>query len=520
LTGHTAGRLGIATPQRLASEVGAAAFTSGGNAIDAALAAALSLTVCYPDNCALGGDLIAIVRTVDGETMVVNASGPAAMAVDVATLRARGDRMPVYGADAVTVPGLIAGLHALWSLGARRAWSAAFGPAIEQATDGVAVPPSLAASLQVNGSLINADPGLRGVFAPGGRLLAAGEILRQPALAGSLQALASGGPDAFYAGELGRSVIAFLRSQGSALTEDDLAAFTVDRAEPLAVDLRGARLLTAPPNSQGFLLPLIVRAIETLDDDLDPLGADAGLLARIFQRAVEDRTRLGDPGFVDVPLDEFISADRLRTVLAAPVPEPTANVTANGDTVAIVTADDEGNCVSLIQSLFHSFGAGLLDPETGIICHNRGAYFSLDADSPNVIAPGKRPVHTLMPALVLEDDRPTVVLGTMGGSGQPQILAQILSRLHLGSDAREAVDAPRWVYGGMEVDSPPDEVLYESRVPDVARESLERTGFPCRELTAYDENVGHAQLITVGADGELVAASDPRSEGAAIVVER
>ena len=520
MTSRAAGRLGIATPQRLATEVGAAAFTAGGNAIDAALAAALSLTVCYPDNCALGGDLIAIVRRADGQTITVNASGPAAMATDVAALRARGQRMPVYGADSVTVPGLIAGLHALWSYGARSEWSAAFDAAIAQARDGVPVPPSLAASLRVNAALIDADPGLRAVVAPDGELLAEGEVLRQRALANSLEALAAGGPSEFYRGELGRSVIAFLRSQGSVLTEDDLAGFAVDRVEPLCRDIRGAQLLTAPPNSQGFLLPLIMRAIETIDDHLDPLGPDAGLLARIFQRAVEDRGRLGEPAAVEVPLDELLATERLRTALDARVQAPAANLTANGDTVAIVTADDEGNCVSLIQSLFHSFGAGLLDPETGIICHNRGAYFSLEVDSPNVIAPGKRPAHTLMPALVLEGGRPTVVLGTMGGSGQPQILAQILSRLHLGGDAQEAVDAPRWVYGGMEVDSPPDEVLFESRVPHVARQSLERTGFPCRELTAYDENVGHAQLIMLGTDGTLFAASDPRSEGAAIVVER
>jgi gamma-glutamyltranspeptidase len=459
-------RSAIAAPQRSAAEAGAAAFAAGGNAIDAALAAAVSLTVTYPSNCALGGDLIALVRRRDGRAVVVNASGPAPAAVDVPALQARGPRMPVYGPDTVTVPGLIAGLRAVWSLGAVRLWADAFAAAIAQARDGVAVAPSLGAALRRHAARLARDPGMRAVLFDGGEPLAAGRTLRQPALAATLETLAAGGPDAFYRGELGASVVAAV---GSALAADDLATYAPELAEPL----RDGEVLTAPPNSQGFLLPMILRAA----GGLDPLGADAGALAAIFRRAADARERL------------------------------------LGDTVAVVAADGDGTTVSLLQSLFHSFGAGILDPRTGVAVHNRGAYFSLDPRSPNLIAPGKRPAHTLMPCTVLDRARPAVVAATMGGNAQPQILAHVLLQLRRGADPVAAVSAPRWVLGGTGVDGPREELMIEPGVPEAARRALAATGLP---RTAVDA-VGHAQLITIAMDGSVAAASDPRSEGGAIV---
>jgi gamma-glutamyltranspeptidase/glutathione hydrolase len=503
--------LGIASPQRSASEAGAASFEAGGNAFDAALAAATSLAVSYPDNCALGGDLIALIRRPGHEPLVVNASGWAAAGTDVDALRS-GAAMPVYGPATVTVPGLVAGLHAIWAFGAARPWHAAFEMAIQQARDGTEVSPSLAASIEANAQRIEADTGLRGVLGTASGLLAAGSTLRQPALASSLEAIAAHGPAAFYDGPIGASLIATLRAHGSALSAGDFAEFSPELVAPLRTRLPEGELLTAPPNSQGFLLPLILQAVGQLDERLDPLGPDAARLAAIFRHAVSVRSQyLADPARVPVPVAELLDPERLRVVPA----EPTRP--ASGDTVAVVAADDEGNAVSLIQSLFHSFGAGILDPRTGIICHNRGSYFSLDPRSPNVIAPGKRPAHTLMPATVERQGKPAVVAGTMGGSGQPQILSQVLLRLRHGDDPTAAVSAPRWVYGGMEVDSPPDEVLIESRVPDEAVRALRAEGFACRMLGDYDENVGHAQLVKIEQDGSITAASDPRSEGAGLV---
>jgi gamma-glutamyltranspeptidase/glutathione hydrolase len=186
----------------------------------------------------------------------------------------------------------------------------------------------------------------------------------------------------------------------------------------------------------------------------------------------------------------------------------------------VVAVDGDGNAVSLIQSVFHAFGSGILDPATGVLLHNRGAYFSLDPESPNAIAGGKRPAHTLMPAAVLERGRLAAVLGTMGGSAQPQILSQVLLRLRLGDGAQAAVDAPRWILGGMEAGSAREALHVEARVPAAAREALERTGRPIHALDDLDGGAGHVQLITVAADGTLAAASDPRSEGAGLVVTR
>jgi gamma-glutamyltranspeptidase/glutathione hydrolase len=391
--------------------------------------------------------------------------------------------MPLYGPATVTVPGLVAGWHALWSLGAARPWAEAFAAAVAQAEDGVTVPPSLAAAFAEELPRLAADPGLSALFLRAdGTAPRAGDHLRQPALAATLRRLAADGPDAFYRGPVGASLVACLQAHGSPMTEEDLDAFSPEHAEPLRERIGDDEILTAPPNSQGFLLPRILRAA----GDRDPLGPDAGDLAAVFDDAAAARARaLGDPR----------GAPR-----------------ATGDTVAVVAVDSDGCAVSLIQSLFHAFGAGIADPATGIVLHNRGAYFSLDPASPNLLAGGKRPAHTLMPAAVMREGRLTTVLGTMGGSAQPQILAQVLLRLARGAPPQAALDAPRWILS--------DALYVEAGVPAPARAALARTGRPLHLLPDRDSEVGHTQLVAVAPDGSLSAASDPRSEGGALVVTR
>ncbi len=490
MTPESPSRLAIATPQAPATEAGLAAFEAGGNALDAALAAALSLTVAYPNNCALGGDLIAIVCLADGATRVVNASGPAPAAVDAGRLLAA-DWIPIRGPDPVTVPGLLAGLGAIAELGAQRSWESQFEAAIGLAEDGFAVPPTLAAAIAGAAADLEADEGCRQVYFESGSPLRAGELLRQPALARTLRRIAAEGPAVFYGGELGAELVAFLRGAGSPISLADLAGFAPEVGPPLLADLDdGQTIATAPPNSQGFVLPLILQAPELREGPVDPLGAGASALAGAFARGLAIREeRLCDP----------------------------AALSGGGDTVAVVTADDAGNSVSLLQSVFHGFGAALLDPATGVLFHNRGACFSADPDSPNAIAAGRRPAHTLMPCMVLADGRPTIVVSTMGGSGQPQILAEIILRLRAGDSAAAALDAPRWVLspgaGG--------DIAYEPRLPAAAREALAATGRPLRAIDDYADESGHAQLILIGdRPDRFEAASDPRSEGAAAVTDR
>jgi gamma-glutamyltranspeptidase len=246
---------------------------------------------------------------------------------------------------------------------------------------------------------------------------------------------------------------------------------------------------------------------------LDPLSTSASELARIFAQVAEARARyLADPRFSPVPVDELVSA-RVPTS-----PPPSRSVHGRGDTVAVVAADDEGRAVSLIQSLFDSFGTGILDPRTGIIAHNRGAFFSLDPASPNVLAPGKRPAHTLTPVMCLEDGNLRSVLGTMGGLAQTQILTHVLLHLRRGLSLAEALRAARWTVGGIEAGSNHVQIHAEGRVPRHVVGALAADGWEIISLPDFASDVGEVQAITRDRSGRYSAASDPRSEGLALRV--
>jgi gamma-glutamyltranspeptidase/glutathione hydrolase len=510
----------IASPHALATAAAEDAIRGGGNAIDAALAAAAALTVVYPHNTALGGDLIALVRTPDGDITCVNASGPAPARTDLAAVVARhGGQMPVTGPDTITVPGAVAGWAALHEAGAALSWAEHFAAAVLHA-EGVPVAPGLAAAIADAKDMIAADPGMRAVFSPGGIPLLEGEPLRQEALAVTLAKIAAQGPEVLYGGQTGELLTAGLRALGCPIDLDDLASYEVERPAPLCRTFRGHRVFTSPPNTHGFLLLQALGAVAELEGGADLLGADAGRLAALFHRGVADRNRhLADPRFAPVDVDALLAPAYLRGLTREPAKRATTG-RASGDTVAVVTADSDGYAVSLIQSLFHGFGAAVLEPSTGILMHNRGSFFSLDPDSPNVLAPGKRPAHTLMPVMVTEGDRLAWVTGTMGGKAQPQIHAQLLLRLLDGAGPAEATAAPRWVVGGLETGQPEDTVSFETDVRPQAAAALAALGVPLVELPSGSEWVGHAQVVAVDLNGTPTAGSDPRSDGAAVVATR
>jgi len=507
----------VAAPHAAATEAAVAAYRDGGSAIDAAIAAAAVLTVVYPHNVALGGDLIALVRTPDGAVTCVNASGWAAAAVDVPALRGRhGTALPVRGADTVTVPGGVRGWEALRGFGSRLDWSRLLEPAQRIAHDGVEVPQSLATHLAdpENADLIGVDD-FAAVFCPAGRALTAGEELRQPALAQTFAALRSGGPEEFYAGELGRRSVQYLQDHGSAVTPADFADFTADITAPIAVDFRGLTVWTSPPNSHGFAMLRALRAIADLGIGA-PLGADVPTLMQLFRQgnALRDRY-LADPRMAAVDVSALLSTD---------VPAATGHAQAGslavpaGDTVGVAAADSDGVAVSLIQSVYHAFGSGLVDPQTGILFHDRGTGFDLDPRSPNVVAGRKRPRHTLMPALTTENGALRHVLATMGGQGQPQILTQILLRLLDGAGAAQAVAAPRAIVGRQTLHSTDDSVVVEEDFDQAATAALTDSGLDLVAVPASGESSGQANVVTVDRDGALTAATDPRSDGAASVV--
>jgi gamma-glutamyltranspeptidase len=511
----------VATPHRPATDAAVAAFERGGNAIDAALAAAAVLTVTYPHNCALCGDLFALVRAPSGETVSVNASGPAGSAADRRALRAAAGALPITGAQTVTVPGLVAGWERIHALGARQPWACAIEPAIEHAEDGAAVAPRLADAIAETAT---SDRGMAEVFAAGGRRLVAGDRLHQPALARTLAAIADDGAAAFYDGAIARRIVDAVAAGGGHLTVADLREYAPETGPPLRGAFGDLDVLTSPPNSSGVLVLQALAALETAGL-ADPLGEDAGTLAEILRLGDHDRTRLlGDPRGASFDREAWLGDARLADLVAAArrasagerlAASVQANATPNGDTAAIVAWDGDGWAVSLIQSLFHSFGAQILEPETGVLLHNRGAGFSLDEAHPNALEPGRRPAHTLMPIMVEEDGCLGGVLGTMGGKVHAQIHVQVLLSLLDGRSPQDAVDAPRWIVGGMEIGERDDHIRIEDGCAEPARDALSRATLHALTVPRGSEWLGHAQAIWLR--GGRGAGSDFRADGAAAV---
>jgi gamma-glutamyltranspeptidase len=508
-TSRSGRRLALATPHTAATEAGVAAFDAGGNAVDAALTACSVLTVVYPHMCSIGGDMFALLHRPGGDVIALNGSGAAPMELSAGHVRGPGTNMPVTGPHTITVPGVLAGWETLRGLGATFGIGAILEPAIDHAVDGCAVVPSVRRALTDHA-------GMAGTLVPAG-IPKESTIIRQRALGQTLREIASDGVSAFYRGDVGHSFVRGVRAAGSSLSEADLGRHETELTEPVTARFGPRRVLTTPPNSQGFVLLEILLALEAIRVNRDALGPDVATIARVFELASKDRDRhLADPRFGPVPVDDLLSDDHI-TAIAERVGDPHRSEglvgrTPLGDTVAVVAADDEGWAVSVIQSVFHSFGSKFLEPSTGIICHNRGACFSLDESSPNVLRGGKRPAHTLMPVMVVNDGRLEIVAGTMGGYAQPQIHAQILGRLFAGADVATAVSAPRWVLGAPEAGGRWDVVSIERSAFDLCGQQLQDAGRDVVVLDDGDEEVGHAQYIVLSDDG-LRAASDPRADG-------
>lgn len=534
----------VAAPHASATVAAAQCVRAGGNAVDAAVAAAFALAVVQPHYTSIGGDLIALVMTPGGSITAINATGYAGRNVSADRLAARhGASMPVSGIDTVTVPGAVAGLAAVHGLGAALPWSACIGPAQELAEAGVPASPSLLRAVRGEWGLVAGDLGLHSLLAPGGRPLQPGQHLRQPQLAASLAELARDGPRSFYAGALAGRLVRGLQALGSPIDDIDLAEYAVVQEAPLTGSYAGHQLSTSAPNSQGFLLLEILGVLEVLGG-IEPLAADAAILSGIFQLAARDRRQwLADPASMPFSAADLLAPGRL-TELAGEVSraassarpassawlagsagaagasqeaEPGSRVArapGSGDTVAVVTADTSGRAVCLIQSVFHLLGSGILEPATGILLHNRGSSFALRRDSPNQIGARKRPAHTLMPVMVHQDGALKWVVGTMGGTRQPQIQTQLVLRLTGGEPPAQALAAPRWVVEGG-ADHPM--AFVEEQLAPAAVDSI-RADLPVTWQGPEDDMTGRAQIAWVSGSGNAGAVSDPRGEGSAQVI--
>jgi gamma-glutamyltranspeptidase/glutathione hydrolase len=531
------GRRGIvASPHPLATVAGLEALRRGGTAVDAAVAVGATLAVVYPHMTGLGGDSFWLIWDARARRLAaLQAAGAAAAAATPELYRGHGlAQIPTRGPlAALTVPGAVDGL---WTahrfsrerLGSAVPWGDLLEAATRHAADGIPVSPCQArVTAGATDLLTGRDPALsafRATYLDGDQPLPPGRSLAQPRLARTLEQLAREGGRCFYEGALAGEIGHACEAVGSPLRASDLAAHQARWADPVSVPYRGGVAASVPPPSQGPVALAILGMLDGLDvADRAREPADyVHLLVEATKLAFGDRDRwLADPERSAVPMRRLLDpgylrerSRRIRMDRAAPA--PVASGIDRGDTIACVTADAAGNCVSLIQSLYHEWGSGVIAGETGVVLQNRGAGFTLDAAHPNVLAPGKRPFHTLTPFMYLRDGRPCLVAGTMGGEGQPQTLVALATRVvDLGLDVQAAVEGPRWVYGRT-WGAPTRALALEARFGDAVAADLARRGHDLRILPPWSDTAGHAQALQLEADGRLVGGGDPRADGPAL----
>jgi gamma-glutamyltranspeptidase len=341
--------------------------------------------------------------------------------------------------------------------------------------------------------------------------------VRQPDVARTLRRLADAGATDLYRGALAHEIDAAFRAAGGLLRREDLAAFAPEWVDPVRLSYRGLDVVTTAPNSQGVTALMMLNALAVLDPAAPGTAGhvEALIAAKRFAFAARDRF-VADPRFVDVPTAELLSLDFAERGLAdAGRAAPRSSA---GDTVYLCAVDAEGNACSMIESVYYGFGSCFVAGETGLLMHNRGRYFSLDDDHPNRLEPGKRPLHTLMASMAFDGDDLRLVFGTMGADGQAQTTVQVLDRYLAGAGVTEAVAAPRILHGRFVPEDDPEALTIEAPFGEETIAALRAAGHDPIVVGAHDERLGHAHAIELRPDGTLDAASDPRSDGAAIVL--
>ena len=524
----------VASPHVLASQSGVAALRAGGNALDAAIAAAATIAIVYPHMNGIGGDNFWLFWDAGARRLrALCGAGRSAAAASIEWYAAHGVREAIPargGLAALTVPGVVDGWwqahrHSAEAMGSPLGWDDLLADAIEYAREGFSAsagqrrPPPREPDLFGPTASAEVRSGLWPLYHPDA--LARGPLV-QADLARSLEAIRDGGPDELYRGALGQRLIAAVAAAGSPLGVEDLAAHRSEWVEPLSLPWGAGVAVSFPPPTQG----MSALALLGISEGFDLAGLDEAdyvhLLVEAVKLAFGDRDRhLTDPAAMTVSPAELLAPERLarlrgrisrRRALA-----PAEAAAPAGDTIAIVTADAAGNAVSLIQSLYYTFGSALVAGDTGIVLQNRGAFFSLDPRHPNALAPRKHTMHTLIPSMYLEGGRPRMVYGTMGGEGQPQTQAALLTRrLQRGLGTQACVEAPRWLYGrtwGVATRA----LSLEGRYPAAIARDLAERGHDVKVGEDWDDLFGHAHAIWLGGDvGGLQGGSDPRADGGAL----
>ena len=515
----------VATSQPLAALAGVRQMMQGGNAVDAAVAAAAVLNVVEPVSTGVGGDMFALVwNNKEKSLRALNGSGRSPSAASLEELRAKGhNRMPESGVHTVTVPGAVHGWETILESCGTMSLSQVLQPAIEYAQEGFPVSDIIAFQWSNQLDKLSRLPSGQEMLL-NGRTPKEGEVMRIPTLARTLNAIAEGGSEAFYNGELADKIAAFVQEQSGWLSTEDLAAHTSDWEEPISTDYRGVTCWECPPNGQGIAALEALNIAEGFDlKGMGPQSPDAyHHLIESMRLAFADAFEyVADPGQASVPTAELISKDYARTRRALIDPKramdtvPYGRVHGGSDTVYISSVDGEGNACSFIYSIYANFGTGMVVPGTGIALHNRGSLFSLDPGHRNALAPGKRPYHTIIPGMATIDGELYLCYGVMGAFMQPQGHLQVISNVvDFGMDPQAALNALRFAV------SQNDVALEEGISPQVV-DYLAARGHRTRLIHGYHRGIsggfGGAQLIQRDPEtGVLRGGSEPRKDGCAI----
>ena len=516
----------VTAPHASAALAGRDVLASGGTAIEAMVAAAATIAVVYPHMNSIGGDGFWIIHRPGEAPVGISACGRAA---GLATPEWYADRghgeMPTRGAHAaLTVPGSIAGwAKALEHVDAARRLPLAelLGPAIGHARNGMVVTANQADCTKAKLDGLKDVPGFAGIFLVDGAPPREFDMMKQPALANTLETLAREGLDSYYRGSIAEIHGAFLEAAGSPLRLSDLRRFEAEIVTPLSVELSAGTVFNMPPPTQGVSSLMILALFDRLKvaegEGFDHLH---GLIEATKQAFILRNAGLGDPDLMDKPAQEWLrpetldplhaKLDRKRALAWPHEPKP-------GDTIWMGAADRDGTVVSFIQSVYWEFGSGLTCLDTGVFFQNRGAGFSLQP-GPNQLGPFRRPFHTLNPALAHLKDGRVMAYGTMGGEGQPQTQAAVFSRYALfGQGLQKAITAPRWLLGRTWGDVTTSLKLEDRFGPELVAE-LKAAGHQVETIDAFSDTAGHAGALVRHPSGVLEGASDPRSDGAAVTL--
>ncbi len=485
-----------ATSQPLATQVALDILKAGGSAVDAAIAANATLGLMEPTGCGIGGDLFAIVWDADGKELTgLNASGRSPQRLTLQYLRDNGvSKLPPRGPLPVSVPGAVDGWFELHNRYGRLPMSEILAPAIAYAEKGFPVSEVIADAWERNAENLAEYPGFAETFMPNGRTPRKGEVFSNPRLAATYETIAEGGRDAFYSGAIAQKIDSYMQERGGLLEYSDLAAHRSEWVQPVATNYRGYDIYELPPNGQGIAALQILNILESYD--IAAMGPDSAQYVHTFveakKLAFEDRAKFyADMEFVDVPVDTLISkgyAAKRRMLIddkTAAKNYPAGNtLLEDGDTIYLTVADSDGNMVSLIQSNFRGMGSGMTPGDLGFILQDRGELFSLQEGHANVVEPGKRPFHTIIPAFIMQDGEPLVSFGLMGGAMQPQGHAQIVVNLiDFKLNLQEAGDAARIRHSGSS--QPTDEVMLDGGIVHL------ESGFSQSTVDAL-KKMGHA----------------------------